>query len=678
MFPTAARATVAGVLLACLAWALPARAQLDYAELSRLPPFPEEFEALDDPGRLLWLRSALAKASSPAEVYRLKRVLFSELYYAGQEETASEICVESPPLREDLFYRQQCILVTAADFATAQQQLAALVHDARQSGRDAAAAQILSDMAWEQSKQGDIAAAFESYETALSIAPADDLELLSTLMMDTATNYIVNGDETYVRRGIELLARSREQNEQALRNPGPDLDAALLRDNILLTHFNTGIAYALHLFDYAKALSSFEQVNQAESPYLASSLTFSALSAAELGQYKRARRFLERVEAEGSSYFSERPVVKGYLGCYQQLTRRHWDAAQPLSNCLSLDPETTIEVQLDVYRRLTEIDDPAIQLAGLKALKSLFFERLEPQLRGRGSSAASNTELVRLQRESDLKSVVLRQQEDLQREREEANTQRQNFFIALTILLLTLALLIASQLRQKKRLAEQFERMSVRDALTQLGNRRLLEQQIDRELAHVARARRTDPGTALGIFVFDIDHFKRINDTYGHRAGDEVLVELARRVGLATRESDLLVRWGGEEFVFVARVDGEARIRQLAQRIVRAVNGEPFAVSGHPPLQVTCTVGAVQFPFIDTDNLQVWTRLVSLADAALYHGKSLGRNGWVIVSNRSVDSLEGIDRVLGQPLSDAVAAGAVSVQTSFDEPTVQAFTPLPQ
>ncbi|MBD8527817.1 tetratricopeptide repeat-containing diguanylate cyclase [Pseudomarimonas arenosa] len=652
-------------LIALIAFATPLRAEISYAEFRSLPALPELYEELDDPARLAWLQAELARASSAVEIYRLKRVLFNELYYADKRQEAARICAESEPLREDIFYRQRCILSRSEKVEESIPLIAQLVHEARQLGNHSAAAEILTDLAWEQSQQGDISAAFESYETALTLAPPDDTELLSTIMMDTATNYIVNGDEAYVRKGIDLLRRSREQSERALNNPRDTSDKSILQDNILLAYFNTGIAYTLHLHDYAKALHNFDQVNDSENDYRSSSLTFSALAAAELGDFERARAYLRRAQAEKITYFTGREVVQGYLSCYQQLTARHWDESHSLSSCLTLDPDTTVEVQLDVYRRLAASNDADIELAGLKALKTLFIEKLEPQLRRRGSSAASNTELVRLQRESELKSVVLKQQEDLQQERELANAQRQKFFIALTVSLLAVALLIASQLRQKKRLAEQYERMSVRDSLTQLGNRRALEQQIERELAYIVRARRSNDSVALAIFLFDIDHFKKINDTYGHQVGDEVLIELGKRISVATRETDLLVRWGGEEFVLVARVDSSERIRQLAERIVRAVNSLPFDIKGREPLAVTCTVGAVKFPFIDTDHLGSWNRLISLADAALYHGKSQGRNGWVIVDNKGLASTEAIDALLAKPLSEAIEQGAVSITSSW-------------
>lgn len=203
-------------LFAC---ALPCAAEISFAEVSRLPPLPDAFEKLDDQARLEWLNTQLANASNPLEVYRLKRVLFNELYWTEQRSAASQVCAENEPLREDVYYRQRCILARFEDYEDWLPLIAQLVHEARQQGNAAAAAQVLADLAWEQSKQGDISAAFESYETALSLAPPDDAELLGTIMMDTATNYIVNGDEAYVSKGIELLQRTREQSERALSDP---------------------------------------------------------------------------------------------------------------------------------------------------------------------------------------------------------------------------------------------------------------------------------------------------------------------------------------------------------------------------------------------------------------------------------------------------------------------------
>jgi diguanylate cyclase (GGDEF)-like protein len=134
---------------------------------------------------------------------------------------------------------------------------------------------------------------------------------------------------------------------------------------------------------------------------------------------------------------------------------------------------------------------------------------------------------------------------------------------------------------------------------------------------------------------------------------------------VATRGADLLVRWGGEEFLLVARVDNAARCAQIADRILRAVNATPFEIGGHGPLAVTCTIGAVTCPFIEGDNTPVWNELVGIADQALYLGKTGGRNRWVIVDNARITTAEEVGAVLAQPLPQAVDAGLVSLRTSW-------------
>jgi GGDEF domain-containing protein len=459
--------------------------------------------------------------------------------------------------------------------------------------------------------------------------------------MDTATSYIVNGDESYVRRGLALLGDAREQMQRALDDPKDGSNKRFLRDKLVLTEFNSGIAYALHLYDYEKALASFAQVADQDSPYREDALVFAALSAAELGRHEAARTFLARSQTEKGDASLSGPVAQQYLQCYRQLAARRWDRGHPVDACLALKPETSLEVQMDVFKRLSDGDDAATARAGLVGLKRLLVEKVEPQLRRRASGAASNAELMRLQRESELKSVVLEQQKALQRERDQTNAQRQNFFIALSLLLMMAILLVATRLRAKKRLAEQYEQLSLADALTHLGNRRYLEQHIGRELSLLNRMRREDPAVSLGVYLFDIDHFKAVNDRFGHAAGDEVLVEMSRRIKVATRGA------------------------QIADRILRAVNATPFEIGGHGPLAVTCTIGAVTCPFIEGDNTPVWNELVGIADQALYLGKTGGRNRWVIVDNARITTAEEVGAVLAQPLPQAVDAGLVSLRTSW-------------
>jgi diguanylate cyclase (GGDEF)-like protein len=637
-------------------------ASFTFGEVEELPPLPKLMDELGYAERVLWLVNKIEVTEKPVEIYRLNRNLFFNHYYERKDKLAGEVCNSNVPLRDDYYYREICIVTVYPKFQEFISRALELVHDAKQANDFASAAEILNNIAWRQSQFGDISGAYASYESALSLAPSDNKLLISTIMMDTATNYIVHGNDDYVEKGIKLLERIRFDSIKALESETDPNKIAGFKENVYLTNFNTGIAYLLHLYHYEKSLVFFDKVNESENNFLVSSLSFSAFAAAKSNQFERAKKYIEKLADRKEGLL----VIDTYLACYRELAERHWNKKQPLNSCLNLEPETTVEVEFDVYKILAEFDDPKIQLAGLKKLKDLFLNKLEPQLKNRGSSAASNTELKRLQRESELKSVVLEQQEELQKERDNTHANRQRLFIASFLILVFFILLVISQWRQKKKLAEQYQRMSIRDPLTKLGNRRFLEQQIQRELAYVERARRTDETAALGIYIFDIDHFKKVNDTYGHQAGDEVLVEISKRINQSIRDTDLFIRWGGEEFVYVARLDNNNRTHLLADRILNAINQTPFIISNYDPIKVTCTIGVVKYPFIDSGHHSLWTKLISLADAALYYGKMKSRNCWVIINNESVVDKPLLDELLTLPLEQAIKKEVVTVTTSFD------------
>ncbi len=150
------------------------------------------------------------------------------------------------------------------------------------------------------------------------------------------------------------------------------------------------------------------------------------------------------------------------------------------------------------------------------------------------------------------------------------------------------------------------------DPLTRAFNRRKLSEILADE---TSRARRY--GTPLSVILFDIDHFKRVNDTYGHDAGDAVLVEMARLVMGLLRENDRLARWGGEEFLVVAPGVGIEGGAELAERLRAAVAATEFP--GVPG--VTASFGVAQYrPGEPRESL------VKRADAALYRAKEGGRN----------------------------------------------------
>jgi len=178
---------------------------------------------------------------------------------------------------------------------------------------------------------------------------------------------------------------------------------------------------------------------------------------------------------------------------------------------------------------------------------------------------------------------------------------------------------------------------SERDPLTHLANRRQFQ-------ARMAQA--GEAGLEGALLLVDIDHFKHVNDGHGHAAGDAVLVEVARRLAGSVREHDLVVRWGGEEFLILAPGMSAVQAEQLAARVLDLVGGQPVALEGGQALRVTASIGYARYP-LPPDELEVpWEQAVNLADMALYTAKGQGRNraiGVVSAELRDAAALKAIE-----------------------------------
>ncbi|HLT31693.1 MAG TPA: GGDEF domain-containing protein [Myxococcaceae bacterium] len=168
---------------------------------------------------------------------------------------------------------------------------------------------------------------------------------------------------------------------------------------------------------------------------------------------------------------------------------------------------------------------------------------------------------------------------------------------------------------------EKFQRdlyeSAVRDGLTRAYNKKFFEDTLRREFSACLRHQ-----LPLALVLFDLDHFKRINDTYGHPAGDEVLRRVAERVSATVRAEDLFARYGGEEFAVLLRDASGPQALIAAERLRSAIADRPIVVDGQP-LPVTISVGVAILGQGDTDRPEA---LIDAADRALYRAKREGRN----------------------------------------------------
>ena len=179
----------------------------------------------------------------------------------------------------------------------------------------------------------------------------------------------------------------------------------------------------------------------------------------------------------------------------------------------------------------------------------------------------------------------------------------------------------AAQAVLRAQLFEQMEKMAITDSLTALLNRRAFQARADEALAQARRYKHS-----CSFILADIDHFKAVNDTYGHSTGDCVLKGVARIIREKARDTDLVARFGGEEFA-IAMPQTETRGAEvIAERIREAVMKEVFQTE-LGPLRVTLSLGIATYP----DHGQDRSAVIDLADQSLYHAKKHGRNQSVTV-----------------------------------------------
>jgi diguanylate cyclase (GGDEF)-like protein len=226
------------------------------------------------------------------------------------------------------------------------------------------------------------------------------------------------------------------------------------------------------------------------------------------------------------------------------------------------------------------------------------------------------------------------------------------------------------------------EDVSLTDQLTGLRNRRFFLQNVDADVAMSLRGYEAGQHRELTecdvlaakdlvFFMVDLDHFKEVNDRHGHAAGDTILVQMQERLREVFRESDYVIRWGGEEFLVLARATHRDDARAVAERMRRAVAERDFELPDGVRLAKTCSIGFACFPFIpEQPRLLSWSQVVELADQGLYIAKRSGRNAWAALYSTEATRPDGIFPRLMHQLDQAVADDEVRLLTNLTGPLV--------
>lgn len=473
-----------------------------------------------------------------------------------------------------------------------------------------------------------------------------------------------------------------------------------LRD-IAYSHNKLGYIYsesgdylqaAAHL---QQALSLFEQISAPRD--LDWARTNLAKLAMHQGDYQHATKLIEGVISRATLHHYNSLLVDAYkLATELAITTGEYDNALTYIEAgvsrARQNHERADEAQLEQMRVNVLIQQGRVR----EALAALLQQnKLEDDIfnNNRVSAIASiqaQTEFIRQQHQIDR----LQQQQILQQALLERQRWSRNFWIlglvATFILLLSLyRRLIQKRLNQRlsQQVAartdelnqknhelslayQQLETISLTDKLTGLHNRRFLENHIESDLEHCRRMQQDwqegktarPKGADLVVFMIDLDNFKALNDSYGHNIGDLILKQLKHRMQQVFRQTDYLIRWGGEEFVAVARFIEREDARQIAERFVESVHSTPFEVDAQHSLTVSCSVGYACYPLPVGATTRPWPALLRLADLCLYAAKYSGRNGWVGVQ----------DYHTALP-SDAADVNATQMQQAIDEGHIEIY-----
>lgn len=279
----------------------------------------------------------------------------------------------------------------------------------------------------------------------------------------------------------------------------------------------------------------------------------------------------------------------------------------------------------------------------------------------------ANLQQLYASKDKEQQIELLKRQNELKQHLLEINEQRKLIWLLFAVVAACALVFIFLMYRKSRQtnlslreanslLAEQ----SRKDPLTGLWNRRALQEEMEEREKHGGRRRASTHSD--GLILLDIDFFKRINDKYGHTGGDKVLTEVSQRLQKECRVSDKLIRWGGEEFLFLVRNVNGDDLEEMSERLLQQVAKDPIIYEGKE-IFVTTTIGFIRLPFSGISEQEMdWEKVLQVADMALYTGKANGRNRACGITELHI-AYEKARSVLESDLPKALSNGWVSMIT---------------
>jgi len=474
------------------------------------------------------------------------------------------------------------------NFPSALNRLQAAVTQARQSGDPLLMVITLNSLAYLYNQMREHDKAFsvldEAYRAAARLDSPGRLAILKN------TEYGAAIDSGQIQRALKVM---REELELARRiQAGPLIGNALanLADvNLKLRNPHAALSYAQQALEQGRHLSNERMIATARlnigQAYLA------------LGRLAEGKKSIE----EGMVWYEK----SGHKPDLQMVLTEYGDALERVGDYAGA---------LGAYHRERALSNELFEKRRQKAMLELQ-EKYEADKRQR--------QIELLRQENQVKSTEI----------ENRRLQQRVWgllFLVFALVSVIIGLLYRKVRQTNARLEEknqELKQQSARDPLTGLYNRRHFQEFMRGRQDTERRGAGVNPqgdDMVSALFLLDVDHFKHINDTYGHGAGDAVLGEIAEALREILRETDMIVRWGGEEFLAFLPAVPRSGLDEVALRLLSGISARTVDYQG-TPLSVNVSIGFAPFPLGRGDNVS-WERAVNIVDMALYLAKGHGRN----------------------------------------------------